>query len=59
MTIKDSEEPVHPHSKARVLVYPCLDNLEAVEDTWSEQTDQTTEMCSLTSESSLVAQVLL
>ena len=43
---KDSDHPVHPTSKARVLVYLSLDILEAVESTgWSE--------------SSLVAQVLL
>ena len=31
VTSKDSDQPVHPPSMARVLVYPSLDSLEAVE----------------------------
>ena len=30
---KDSDQPVHPSSVARVLVYPSLDSLEAAEGT--------------------------
>ena len=33
VTSKDSDQPVHPPSMARVLVYPSLDSLEAVEVT--------------------------
>ena len=33
VTNKDSDQPVHPHCKARVPVSPSLDNLEAVEGT--------------------------
>ena len=33
VTSKDSDQPVHPPSKARVLVYLSLDSLEAVEGT--------------------------
>ena len=32
VTSKDSDQPVHLPSVARVLVYPSLDSLEAVED---------------------------
>ena len=31
VTSKDSDQPVHPHSTAMVLVYLALDTLEAVE----------------------------
>ena len=33
VTSKDSDQPVHVPSMARVLVYPSLDRQEAVEDT--------------------------
>ena len=33
VTFKDSDQPVHLLSMARVLVYPSLDSLEAVEGT--------------------------
>ena len=33
----DSDQPVQPTSKARVLVHPSLDSLEAVEGTWHQQ----------------------
>ena len=33
---KDSDLPVHPPSMARSLVYPSLDNLEAVEGTCNQ-----------------------
>ena len=40
VTSKDLDQPVHPPSKARVLVYLSLDSLEAVEGTcdqlWSD-----------------------
>ena len=45
VTSKDSDQPVHPPSMAKVLVYPSLDNLEAVEGTrnqrrlWSDCAD--------------------
>ena len=32
-TSEDSDQPVHPPSIARVLVYPSLDSPEAVKDT--------------------------
>ena len=34
MTSKDSDQPVHPPSKAMVLTYPSLDSQEAIEDTF-------------------------
>ena len=37
LTSKDSDQPVHPPSMARVLVYPYLDSLEAVEGTCDQQ----------------------
>ena len=33
MTSKDSDQPVHPPSLAKVLVHPSLDSPEAVEGT--------------------------
>ena len=42
---KTPDQPVHPHSTARVLVHPCLDSPEAVEGTcdqwrlWSDCAD--------------------
>ena len=45
MTSKDSDQPAHPPSMARVLVYPSLNSLNAVEGTcdqqrlWSDCTD--------------------
>ena len=30
VTRKDSDQPLHPSSKTRILVYPCLDIPEAV-----------------------------
>ena len=48
VTDKDSDQPVHPRSMARVLVYSSLNSLETVEGTYAGL-----------SESSLVAQVLL
>ena len=45
VTSKDSDQPVHPLSMARILVYPSLDNPEAVEGTcdqrrlWSDCVD--------------------
>ena len=32
VTNKDSDQPIHPLSMARVLVYPSLDSPETVED---------------------------
>ena len=37
VTTKDSNQPFHPPSMARVLVYPSLDSLEAVEDTCNQR----------------------
>ena len=37
VTSKDTDQPVHPPSMARVLVYPSLDSQEAVEGTWNLQ----------------------
>ena len=37
MTIKDSDQPVHPTSMARVLFYPSLDSPEAVEGTCDQR----------------------
>ena len=31
VTSKDSDQPVHPFSMTRILLYPSLDSLEAVE----------------------------
>ena len=45
VTSKDSEQPVHPPSMARVLVYPSLDSPKSLEDTrnqrrlWSDCVD--------------------
>ena len=36
VTSKDSDQPVHPPSMARVLVHPSLDSLEAVEGPWDQ-----------------------
>ena len=36
VTRKDSNQPVHSHSMARVLVHPPLDSLEAVESTCNQ-----------------------
>ena len=33
VTSKITDQPVHPSSMARLLVYPSLDSLEAVEGT--------------------------
>ena len=33
VTSKDSDQPVHTPSMARVITYPSLDSLEAVEGT--------------------------
>ena len=33
VTSKDSDQPVHPPSMARDLIYPALDRLEAIEAT--------------------------
>ena len=45
VTSKDSDQPVHPPSMARVLLYPSLDNLKAVEaHAISEDSDQTARM---------------
>ena len=42
VTRKDSDQPVHPPSTAKILVYPSPDSLEAVEDTCiSVDSDQT------------------
>ena len=43
VTSKDSDQPVHPPSMARVLIYTCLDCLEAVEATCDQckDSDQT------------------
>ena len=52
VTSKDSDQPVHPPSMAKVLVYPPLESQEAVEGTHiSKDSDQTVWM--------LVAQDLL
>ena len=37
VTSKDSDQPVHPPSMARKLVYPSWDSLEAVEDTCDQR----------------------
>ena len=37
ITNKYSDHPVHPPSMTRVLVYPSLDSLEAVEGTWVQR----------------------
>ena len=34
---KDSEQPVHAPSEARILVYHCLDSLEAVKGTCDQR----------------------
>ena len=34
---KDSDQPVHPPSAARILVYPSLDRLGAVEGTYDQR----------------------
>ena len=48
VTSKYSDQPVNPLSVARVLVYPCLDKLQAVEaHAISEDSDQTARMRSL------------
>ena len=48
VTSIDSDQPVHPTSKARVLMYLSLDSLEAVEGTCiSEDSDQTARMRTL------------
>ena len=58
VTSKDSDQPVHPPSMARVLVHPSLDSLEAVEGLGiSEDSDQTADAHA--DLPSLVAQVLL
>ena len=41
VTSKDSDQPLHPPSMARVFVSPPFDSPEAVEGTWSAKTDQT------------------
>ena len=40
---KDLDQPVHPPSMARVLVYSSLDSTEADEGTRTVKTDQTTQ----------------
>ena len=37
VTNKDSDQPVHPPSTARALVYPSSDSPEAVEDTCDQR----------------------
>ena len=37
VTSKDSDQPVHPPSMARVLVYPSMDSPEAVEGTCDQR----------------------
>ena len=37
MTSKDSYQPVHPSSTARVLVYLSLDSLDAIEGTCDQR----------------------
>ena len=37
VTSKDSDQPVHPPSMAKIFVYPSLDRLEAVEGTCNQQ----------------------
>ena len=37
VTRKDSAQPVHPPSMAKVLVYPSLDSLETVKDTCDQR----------------------
>ena len=42
MTSKDSDQPVHPPSMARVFVHPSFDSLEAIDGTCDQQgSDQT------------------
>ena len=53
VTSKDLDQPVHPPSMARVLVYPSFDSLEAVEGTCDQR------RLIVWSYSSLVAQVVL
>ena len=36
-TTKDSDQPVCPSSMAKVLVYPSLDSVEAVEGTYNQR----------------------
>ena len=36
MTSKDSDQPVHPPSMAKIFVYPSLDSLEAAEGTCNQ-----------------------
>ena len=37
VTSKDLDQPVHPPSMARILVYPSLDSLESVDGTCDQQ----------------------
>ena len=59
VTSKDSDQPVHPPSMARVLVYPSLDSLEAVESTCNQGRLRSDCVDTQADLSSLVAQVLL
>ena len=58
-TSKDLDQPVHQPSMSRVLVYPSLDSLEAVEGACDQQRLRRLRGCTEWSESSLVAHVLL
>ena len=55
VTSKDSDQPVHPHSIARILVYLCFDSLEAIESTRDQRKLISLRMRAGWSESSLVA----
>ena len=44
VTSKDSDQPAHPPSMAKALVYPSLDSLEAIESTCDQHSDQTARM---------------
>ena len=37
VTSKDSDQPVHPPSMSRLLIYPSLDSLKPVEGTCDQQ----------------------
>ena len=57
--VTSKDQPVHPPSIARVLVHPSLDSPEAVEGTSISEYCSERAGCSVWSEPSLVAQVLL
>ena len=43
-SVAEADQPVHPPSVVRVLVYSSLNRPEAVAGTFNQQTDQTVQM---------------